>query len=346
MTLTMHNPSPDPALTIGILLLDGFNLTSFSNIIDVLRLAGDKGLGGRQRNCRWTLLAPGNSRIRSSCGIDIAVEKYPPAPTHFDYLIVFGNTPGEDYFVEKQVRAYLKTAHAERVVLAGIGGGAAALVATGVTGRIPVCVHWYHQDDYLRTFGAIPIDAESLFREEAGVITCAGGAAATDLAISLVGRHLGPAWADKCQRMMLLDQVRKPDHIQSVPVYQGEIACPVTKRAVRKIEHQLTMPINIDDLAKSLNIGRRQLERKFRAILGKGIHELIREMRLHMAIENIRNSDRTILDIALSCGFPTVEHFNSVFKAHYGHTPTQIRQQTLEHPPCKSTEAYQGLTQA
>ena len=221
-------------------------------------------------------------------------------------------------------------------------------MATGITGRMPVCVHWYHHDDYLRAFGEIPLDAESLYREERAVITCAGGAATTDLAISLIGRHLGRVWADKCQRMMLIDQVRKPGHIQSVPVYSGDISCPLTQQAVRRIERQLNQPINIDDLARGLNIGRRQLERRFRAALGKGIHAFIREMRLHLANETIRNTNRTILDISLSCGFPTVEHFNAVFKAHYGMTPTQIRRQGPGRPhdqgPGIGETVQEGLT--
>ena len=326
MTLATDPHSPDPALSVGILLLDGFNLTSFSNFVDVLRLAADKGLGGKQRNCQWNLLAPGSSRVRSSCGISINVEQYPPVPAQFDYLIVFGDTPDNGYYVEKQARAYIQWAHSDRLTLVGVGGGTAALVATGITGQMPVCVHWYHHDDYLRAFGDISLDAESLYREERGIITCAGGAATSDLAISLIGRHLGRAWADKCQRMMLLDQVRKPGHIQSVPVYRGDITCRLTQQAVRRIERQLAQPISIDNLARNLNIGRRQLERRFRAALGKGIHEFIRDTRLHLANEIIRNSNRTILDIAISCGFPTVEHFNVVFKARYGQTPTQIRQ--------------------
>ena len=108
MTLLHKEHAPDPALSIGILLLDGFNLTSFSNFVDILRLAADKGLGGRQRNCRWSVLSPGSSRVRSSCGISINVEKYPPVPAQFDYLLVFGNTPDEDYYLEERARAYIQ----------------------------------------------------------------------------------------------------------------------------------------------------------------------------------------------------------------------------------------------
>lgn len=313
------------SLTIGILLLDRFNLTSVSSFIDVLRLAAEDPETDRPA-CQWTLLAPGKSEVRSSSGLSLPTDRQPPRPEQYDYLAVFGRTPDPDYYIESQALSYLHQAHEQGLKLMGIGGGAAALVSAGLTGDLPVCVHWFHHDDYLSTFGEISLDAECLYREERNLITCAGGAAATDLAISLVQRHLGRRLAMKCQRMLLVDQVRGSDHLQSVPAHSRPIQCEVSRRAVRSIEQRLDEPIRIDDLAASLNLGRRQLERKFKAAMGKGIHEYTRDLRLKLARDTIRNSTRPILEIALNCGFPTVEHFNNVFKSRFGCTPTQLRQ--------------------
>jgi AraC-like DNA-binding protein len=45
----------------------------------------------------------------------------------------------------------------------------------------------------------------------------------------------------------------------------------------------------------------------------------------HQMLANRRFDDRRIIDIALACGFSDLSFFNRVFRAHYGATPTDIR---------------------
>ena len=54
--------------------------------------------------------------------------------------------------------------------------------------------------------GAIEPVADRLFIDDGDRLTCAGGAAAADLAAYLVERHLGKAWAMKSLNIMLLDE--------------------------------------------------------------------------------------------------------------------------------------------
>ena len=48
------------------------------------------------------------------------------------------------------------------------------------------------------------------------------------------------------------------------------------------------------------------------------------------AAERLRGEpEKTVLEIALDCGFPTVTYFNRLFLRQYGKTPTAYRQESI-----------------
>ncbi len=53
--------------------------------------------------------------------------------------------------------------------------------------------------------------------------------------------------------------------------------------------------------------------------------EYLNKMRISRSIELIRETDYTIAQIALDCGFNNLANFNKVFKHFVGNTPSQIR---------------------
>lgn len=66
--------------------------------------------------------------------------------------------------------------------------------------------------------------------------------------------------------------------------------------------------------------------RKFRQISGMAFREYLRGRRLAFALRRLRATDTGILEIALDCGFSSNEAFTRSFKALYGCTPSEYRQ--------------------
>jgi AraC family transcriptional regulator of adaptative response / methylphosphotriester-DNA alkyltransferase methyltransferase len=56
------------------------------------------------------------------------------------------------------------------------------------------------------------------------------------------------------------------------------------------------------------------------------VHAYVREKQLEAVIQALLETDATVLEIALACGFNSMSNFYAVFKAHYGMTPTQYRE--------------------
>lgn len=68
--------------------------------------------------------------------------------------------------------------------------------------------------------------------------------------------------------------------------------------------------------------------RKFKEISGLQFRDYLRRRKLAFALKEVRDSDKSLLDIALDYGFSSHEAFTRAFKAAYGAAPSEYR----KHP--------------
>ena len=84
--------------------------------------------------------------------------------------------------------------------------------------------------------------------------------------------------------------------------------------------------VNITDLADSMKMTPRQLNRKINAITGNNISKYILQVRmLHAKHLLDSNKDYTIAEVAYKCGYEENSNFTRAFKMLYGITPSQYR---------------------
>ena len=84
--------------------------------------------------------------------------------------------------------------------------------------------------------------------------------------------------------------------------------------------------VSINDLADSLNMTPRQLNRKINAITGDNISKYVLEVRmLHAKHLLDSNKNYTVAEVAYKCGYEENSNFTRAFKMLYGITPTQYR---------------------
>ena len=96
------------------------------------------------------------------------------------------------------------------------------------------------------------------------------------------------------------------------------------KKMLRFIQHHYAEKITIDAIAQSAAISVSTCLRVFSTVLETTpINYLIR-YRLQMALDELKHSkDRTIAEIAYSCGFTDASYFNRCFRKAYAMTPTE-----------------------
>lgn len=82
----------------------------------------------------------------------------------------------------------------------------------------------------------------------------------------------------------------------------------------------------LKQLSGKLGYSEFYLSRKFKEISGMTFREYLRYRRLAFALKEIRDTEKSILEIALNYGFSSHEAFTRAFKAAYGITPSEYRQ--------------------
>jgi AraC-like DNA-binding protein len=88
-------------------------------------------------------------------------------------------------------------------------------------------------------------------------------------------------------------------------------------------------PLAIDEVAEMAGISARTLQRRLRQA-GMSFSELLQQVRFERAASFLRESDVTILEVALQVGYEDPSHFSRAFRRLAGVSPKQYRQQ-----PCR-----------
>lgn len=90
-------------------------------------------------------------------------------------------------------------------------------------------------------------------------------------------------------------------------------------------ENALRAGISVAEVADAAAIGRRTLERRFKAVLGRSLHDEIRRVRMDKAKQLLRETTLDMPAIAEQCGFLSQARFSTVFRQQAGSTPTEFR---------------------
>ncbi len=83
--------------------------------------------------------------------------------------------------------------------------------------------------------------------------------------------------------------------------------------------------LTLSALSRRLGYSEYHMSRKFREIAGLSLRDYLRRRKLAFALKELRDSQRSILAIALDYGFSTHEAFTRAFKSTYGVTPGEYR---------------------
>lgn len=87
--------------------------------------------------------------------------------------------------------------------------------------------------------------------------------------------------------------------------------------------------ITLKRISDSLGYSEFYVSRRFKEISGMQFRDYLRYRRLTFALKDVRDTDKSLLDIALDYGFSSHEAFTRAFKEAYGIAPSEYRQKPV-----------------
>jgi LacI family transcriptional regulator len=144
----------------------------------------------------------------------------------------------------------------------------------------------------------------------------------------------------------LLDRMISGKHVASGPLYLPPIRVvtrqstsmfaveePIVTAALHYIRNHLAEPLKVSCIAAELTVRRRELEERFRTLLGRSVLDEIHRVRMDRAKELLASADLSVSTVAEQSGFSTSERMAKVFRKVAGLSPGEFRRQTRVHRP-------------
>ncbi len=307
----------------GFLTLPNYSMIALTSAVEPLRMAN--------RLCRedvytWSLV--------SLDGAPVAREQRPLARrrrcrstrwTEADVVFVCG---GVD--VQRAVNRELLTALrqlAQSRVAAGVALHRRLRARQGgLLDKYRAAIHWENMSALREEFPRIHFTAQ-LFAIDRDRYTCSGGIAPLDLMLNMIKDDLGPDIAPLISEQFILDRIRNDRDRQHIPL-QAQVGVFHERliKAAALMEANIEEPMSLDDLAASIGVSRRQIERLFKRHLDQVPTKYYLEIRLRRARELLLQTSMSIMDITTACGFQSPPHFSKCYRNAFGYPPSAERQ--------------------
>ena len=98
------------------------------------------------------------------------------------------------------------------------------------------------------------------------------------------------------------------------------------------IEEHLDGKLDLDTVAEAVHYSKYHLHRMFSGTVGMTLHDYVQRRQLTEAAKLLVFSDKSVLEIALICGYESQQAFSSVFKAMYKTPPARYRENGVFYP--------------
>ena len=225
---------------------------------------------------------------------------------------------------QKALQAFLRKLAATSVPFVALGAANAYAVTTGLI-RADKCVaHWETIGLLRENFPAIDF-LNVLFETSERGTSCAGELAALDFAISFIERHCGSSIAQKISSHLLLQSRRSGNAVQLLNGSAMLCENGLIKKAVAMMLDHIERPISIVEICDVLKISTRQLERIFARYGFETPSQYYKKLRLERARQLLEQSELSLTEAGLVCGFKSLNNFSKSFKKLFGVSPRDFR---------------------
>jgi transcriptional regulator GlxA family with amidase domain len=315
------NPPRELPQKIGLILIPRFSLISFTSMVEAMRLANR--MGGRELY-DWRFLSTDGRPVQSSSGLTVEADGELMAASDIDCAVICGGLDIQR-FDDRQIVSWLRRMGRRGLDIGAMCTGSHILARAGLLDGHRCTIHWENLASFLEDFPDVEVTAE-LFEIDRHRFTCSGGTAAIDLMLNVISRQHGHELAAAVADQLMHERIRdEHDHQRmSLPARLG-VRHPKLLSVIELMEQNLEEPMSRAELAGRAGLSTRQLERLFRKYLSRSPARYYLELRLHKARLLLLQTNMSVIDVALACGFVSASHFSKCYRDFFGRTPRKER---------------------
>lgn len=195
-----------------------------------------------------------------------------------------------------------------------------------------ITTHWENQQVDRDAGGAVESHLP-LFMEKAHVATGGGMASTADLVLMRIVAPHSLHLAQSVAHVLLMGDIR--DGAVHQPRSENDVMSLRHSKLdtiISAMENALETPLPIPELAEIAGFSVRQMERKFKALIGRSPASYYRSLRLRRAKALVEQTVLPITEISVACGFGNQSSFAKRYIQEFGISPSKRRVQLSVGP--------------
>jgi len=272
----------------------------------------------------WRLVGEGGDVVTCSAGTTFKLDADLDDLNRDDTIMICGGIDVQAS-TTKRLLGWIRREARKGLVIGGLCTAAYSLARAGLLDGKKATIHWENQDSFAEEFDDVEL-TKSVFVIDGNRMTTAGGTSSIDLMLKLIADDHGEDLANSVADQLIYSSIRTDQDTQrlSVPTRIG-VRHPKLSQVIQMMETNIEEPISPSILAKDVGMSTRQLERLFRRYLNRSPKRYYMELRLQKARNLLMQTDMSVINVALACGFASPSHFSKCYRAHYDTTPYRER---------------------
>ncbi len=332
--MTKNNKNPVAIESSGnaprrfvFVLLNEFTLFAVAAASECLRVANR--MAG-EKLYHWVATSETGQAVTSSAGVVFPVDITFEEVNRNDTIVVCGGVNIQANSSEKTLN-WLRREARKGVKIGSLCAGAHALAKAGLLDGYKTTIHWENRDGFVEDFPDLDLK-RSVFVIDRNRFTAAGGTASMDLMLRIIADDHGTELSNAVADQLIYSSIRTDQDFQrlSTPARMG-VRHPRLGQVIKMMEANIEEPISPSALAENVGMSTRQLERLFRRYLDRSPKRYYMELRLQKARNLLMQTDMSVINVALACGFASPSHFSKCYRSHYETTP--YRERGTQGPP-------------
>jgi transcriptional regulator GlxA family with amidase domain len=302
-------------------MLENFTLIAFAGAIEPLRIANR--MAGRALY-EWQVVSETGGPVTASNGVVVQADGGLVELGRETAIIVVGGLMVKQA-ISKPILTWLRREARRGMAIGAVCTGAQVIAQAGLLEGRRCTIHWENHDSFEEDFPDIEL-TQNVYVIDRDRYTAAGGAASTDLMLKLIAQRHGAELANLVADQMIHTSIRSDRDEQrlSIPTRIG-VRHPKLATVIHRMEAHIEEPVSPMVLARDVGMSTRQLERLFRRYLNRSPKRYYMELRLGKARNLLMQTDMSVINVALACGFASPSHFSKCYRALYKTTPYRER---------------------
>ena len=234
-------------------------------------------------------------------------------------IVCAGEDVGKN--VSKKLISWLRNEVRRGMDFGALSSGTYVLALAGLLSGKRVTTHWEYRAALTEILPDVIIE-DAIFTVDGRIFTTAGGAASMDMMLDRIRTEHGPQLATWVADQMVYTDPRLANHAQRIKLQaRAQVRNAKLGVAIQIMENNIEDPLTPDEISDVIGLSTRQLERLFAKHVGVSPKRYYLGLRLEKARDLLRQTDFSVTDVCVACGFKSLSHFSKSYRAAYGISP-------------------------